>query len=85
MGKEARLWAKEHRDGNKWNVWQAILVVGLITGAASGVINGIFPSTEQNPNMIGSILSLVVELATFIAAGCCTRYLADLGAEVIKT
>ena len=64
MGKEARLWAKEHRDGNKWNVWQAILVVGLITGAASGIINGIFPSTEQNPNMIGSILSLAVELAT---------------------
>ncbi len=26
----------------------------------------------------------VVELATFIAAGCCTRYLADLGAEVVK-
>lgn len=26
----------------------------------------------------------VVELATFIAAPCCARYLADLGAEVIK-
>ena len=26
----------------------------------------------------------VVELATFIAAPCCARFLADLGAEVIK-
>ena len=26
----------------------------------------------------------VVELATFIAAPCCARYLADLGASVIK-
>ena len=26
----------------------------------------------------------VVELATFIAAPCCTRFLADLGAEVVK-
>ena len=64
MGKESRIWAKEHRDGNKWNVWKALLVVSLITGAASGVINGIFPSTQENPNMVGSILSLVVELAT---------------------
>ncbi len=67
MGKEARLWAKEHRDGNKWNVWQAILIVGAISGAASyaGVlITGALSFLNENlAQSISSLLSSIVEFA----------------------
>ena len=52
MRAEVKQWAKEHRDGNKWNIWQVLLVVGLISGFASGFVNGIFQSTPEEPNMI---------------------------------
>ena len=38
--------------------------------------------TEMNERPLAGVK--VVELATFIAAPCCARYLADLGADVIK-
>lgn len=63
MRAEAKQQAKEHRDGNKWNVWQAILVTSVISGTASGVIGAIFPSTTENPNMIGEALSSIAEIA----------------------
>lgn len=63
MRAEVKQWAKEHRDGNKWNIWQVLLVVGLISGFASGFVNGIFQSTPEEPNMIASGLNAVIELA----------------------
>ena len=67
MGKEARLWAKEHREGNKWNVWQAILVMGAISGAASyvGILIGGFISfvNEDLAQSITSLLSSIIEFA----------------------
>lgn len=63
MRAEVKQWAKEHRDGNKWNIWQVFLVVGLISGFASGFVNGIFQSTPEEPNMIASGLNAVIELA----------------------
>ena len=64
MVAEVKQWAKEHRDGNKWNIWSAILVVGLISGFISGVISGLFGSSNPNePNTIESILTLASEIA----------------------
>jgi uncharacterized membrane protein len=65
MGKEARLWAKEHTAGNKWIIWQAVLIVGLISGIASGIISFLFPNpSPTETNTIGSFLSSVVSIAT---------------------
>ena len=63
MRTEVKSWAKEHRDGNKWNIWQAILIVSLISGFASGVISALFPSTANNPNYVGQFLTYAVEIA----------------------
>ena len=42
MRAEVKQWAKEHRDGNKWNIWLALIVVGAISGAATSCISMIF-------------------------------------------
>lgn len=64
MRKDAIKWAREHRDGNKWNVWKALLVVGLISGAATGIINALFGGTDPNQvNPIGSFLSSALNIA----------------------
>lgn len=65
MGKEARLWAKEHRDGNKWNIWLALIVVGAISGAATSCISMIFGSSSDpnEVNAIGELLTSIVEVA----------------------
>lgn len=63
MRAEVKQWAKEHRDGNKWNVWKAILIVGIISGVATGIVDFIFPTTTDNPNTINSILNSVIEIA----------------------
>ena len=61
MGKEARLWAKEHRDGNKWNIWLALIVVGAISGAATSCISMIFGSSS-NPHEVSAIGELLNQL-----------------------
>ncbi len=63
MRAQVKQWAKEHRDGNKWNIWQVILVVGIITGATTGIVELIFPGTPENPNTIASLLNTVIEFA----------------------
>ena len=76
MRAEVKQWAKEHRDGNKWNIWQVFLVVGLISGFASGIVNGIFPSTPEEPNMIASGLNAVIATyswTNFLLSKSCKR------------
>ena len=39
---KAKAWGKEHLNGNKWNVWIVLLVIGFITGAVDSICNAIW-------------------------------------------
>ena len=51
---EIKEWSKEKIVGNKWNLWKAILVVGLITGFAGGLT-----ATMTDKNMATAISSII--------------------------
>lgn len=56
--------AKEFAFNNKWNFWKAILLNGLILGAASTVSDSLSKMiTGTNESWIASLLALIVELA----------------------
>jgi uncharacterized membrane protein len=64
MRAEVKKWAKENRDGNKWNVWQVLLISGLISGCASSLIT-IFFGNPNSPDAspIASLLDSAVTIA----------------------
>ena len=39
---KAKAWGKEHLNGNKWNVWIVLLILGFITGAVDSICNAIW-------------------------------------------
>ena len=66
--------AKKIIKGNKWNIWKAILVVGLI----SGVISGIVGSMIDFKSTLGSVVSFILELALVPLTIGLTKYVLDL-------
>ena len=64
MRAEVKAWAKKFKDGNKWNVWQGVLVVSVISGIVSGVIGAVFPGpTPEEPSTTAATLESIAGIA----------------------
>lgn len=64
MRQEVKTWAKKFKVGNKWNVWQGILVVSVISSIISGVIGAVFPGpSPQEASATGSLLETIAGIA----------------------
>lgn len=53
--------AKQMIKGNLWTIWKPLLIVALISGAATGLITGLVGNPDNNS--LASLLNFVVSLA----------------------
>ena len=62
--KEIKKEAWEISNKNKWNIWKPILIIGLISGIASGVITSIFGNESATGSILNSVISFLLVPAT---------------------
>ena len=89
MRAEVKKWAKEHVNGNKWNIWQAMIVVSFITSLISSIISAIFKSSEVvtqkgveglviTTNPVANVFSVVAEIALLPLTVGLTAYVVSI-------
>lgn len=80
MTEQANQWAKGHVNGNKWNVWKALLIVGVINAVIEGIIYAIFhiKINATEPSTTKTVADFIISIITApIAIGLIT-YIVNL-------
>ena len=80
MTEQANQWAKGHVNGNKWNVWKALLIIGVINAVVEGIIYAIFhiKINATEPSTTKTVADFIISIITApIAIGLIT-YIVNL-------